>query len=805
MLISKKELGKLVALENVSTDQLALLYNNYGGLEVEEITTIVPQNKYIIGYIETIIKHPDADKLNICTVNIGSETLQIVCGAPNAAADKYVIVAPVGTIMPDGMEIARREVRGVESVGMICSLQEIGLDSKYVDERYKDGIYLFEDEKFEVGSDALKTLGFDTEVIELSITPDRADCMNYRGVAHETSALLKTPIADSIFEVEQPKGSFSIKEYVEKLDVISKNVIDYNLIAFRNVVTKPSPLWMQSFLIASGVRPISNVVDITNYVMLYLGIPLHAFDGSKLAEKQIIVREARENEQIITLDAKTRNLDLNDILITTGEEAIALAGVMGGENTEIDSNTTTVILEAAIFAPIQTRKTATKFNLRSDASQRYEKGVDSNLPKLALKLVSKLMVELAEAEVSTDILSMNVSTKSNREIAISHTELVERVGIEFTETDVLDAFNRLKFEVTTNADNYIVKAPSWRLDIQILEDLVEEVARLYGFENLPNVVPIDTSRPVFKTATRIALDRVHYKLQAQGIQEILPYTLTSPEKAVLGVDKEVLEPIKILYPLNNERSTIRTTTYSSMIDILQYHVNRMFDGVAFYEITSLYGKATERRVLSLGAYGELIPQKLYQAAVEVDFYVMKQWIESIFEYLPIHELVYKPSENNIFHPGVSADIYYHETYLGSFGKIHPLQANKLDVTNNQYLAQISIDTIMNIEKELAKKSVKYQIISNQPTIERDLAFVIERKLPVATLIETIREKAGASCTNITLFDVYTGEHIQNDKKSIALRLTFNHKTETLKSETIDEIIAEIIETAKNICKAELRQ
>lgn len=793
MLVSRKALSSLVDITDITTTKLSELYNNYGGLEVEEIKTLVPQNKYIIGKILSYEPHPNADKLNVCQVDTGVEILEIVCGAPNVAQDKYVIVAPVGTTMPNGMTIEKREVRGVASVGMLCSLQEIGLEDKYVDARYKDGIYLFEDFEVTLGADVLETLGFATEIFDLGLTPDRSDCLSYRGLAYETAALCNKKVDAQTFHYEQPAGNFSIRDYVSNLSVTSDKVTAYNLIAYKNVTIKPAPQWMQSLLIASGVRPINNVVDITNYVMLMLGLPLHAFDGDKLPQKNIVVRQATKDEKIVTLDDKVRVLAEEDIVISTGTESIALAGVMGGANTEIDATTKTVILEAAIFDPIATRKTAVKFDLRSDASLRFEKGVDSTLPTMALALTSQLMIELAGAEVSSDTLSIEQVEKMQPIITCEYQKIAQRIGVTISVEEIDDILSRLSFEFE-NKDNQevIVKSPTWRLDINIFEDVVEEVARLYGFEKLPNKLPIDVARPVFQSAKKHFLDEIHQKLQGQGLQEILTYTLSSKKNATLGQYKTDLTSVNILYPLSNDRETLRTTPYHSMIETLQYHYNRSFPQAAFYEVTDVYGEGKTYPVLSFGGYGNIVEQQLYHVSTAVDFYLLKGWLEIILKNVVPQQLNYRPTENPIFHPGVAADVYFEEIYLGTFGKIHPQTANELDCNKNLYFGEFRLNEIFNLETTLAAQAETYTIISKFPTIERDLALVTDRNLPVGELIQNVWKAAGENCVAINVFDIYTGEHIESTKKSVALKLQFNSKTETLTNEYVSQIIDAIL-------------
>ena len=793
MLVSRKDLEKLVDLSDVSTEELCELYNNYGGLEVEEVTHIVPQNNYIVGKILAFAPHPAADKLNVCQVDLGHEVVEIVCGAPNVATDKYVLVATTGTTMPNGMTIEQREIRGVTSNGMLCSLQEIGLEEKYVDNRYKAGIFFFDDYDVTVGDDALAALGFDTDVIDVSITPDRADCLSYRGLAYETAALAKKAVAPETFTFTQPAGTFSIHEYVSSLEVTTEKVLDYHLIAFRNITIKPSPAWMQRFLIANGVRPISNVVDITNYVMLLLGLPLHAFDGAKLPENKVIVRQAHANETITTLDDKERKLTEEDIVITTGAVSIALAGVMGGANTEIDEHTNVVVLEAAIFNPTSVRKTAVKFDLRSDASQRFEKGVDPTLPKLALALTSQLMIDYADAEVSEDTVSMDFVAQENPRISCEYQKIAQRIGIPLSSDDINAVLARLNFTVEqVDTIKMLVTAPTWRRDIAIFEDIVEEVARVYGFEHLPNNLPIDMARPVYKTDKMHYLDYVHSQLQGLGLQETLTYTLGTTAQATLGQYQSTLEPVSILYPLSADRETLRTTTYYSMLEVLEYHANRSFDHGAFYEMTNVYGVGTYHQVLGFAGFGNIENQKLYDLELAVDFYLLKAWFEATLQYIPKESLRYERTQNPIFHPGIAADVYLEGTFLGTFGKINPQTAKAFDFHSEFYVGEINIDTLFELEMQYKNKTERYIPVSKFPSIARDIAFIMDETMPLQALTTTIYESLGTVCKDVNVFDIYVGSHIEAGKKSVALTITFSDAEKTLTNEYVSGLVEDLL-------------
>ncbi|GBU10497.1 phenylalanine tRNA synthetase beta subunit [Erysipelotrichaceae bacterium] len=795
MLISRKKLNTLVDLTDISDNALSEKLSCYGGLEVESISQLLPNCGYIVGQVLTCGQHPDADKLNICTVDVGLEVLTIVCGAPNVAAGKFVIVALVGTTLPSGITIEKRNIRGIDSTGMLCSLQEIGLEEKFVDPRYKDGIYLFEDELVVIGTSAAAALELDTTVFDLSITPNRADCLSYRGVAYEVAALFEKKIAIEHFEKKQVLGAPKAGLQIQNCLIESDGVKNYELLVFENLVVKPSPLWMQGFLIASGMRPINNIVDITNYIMLFLGQPLHAFDANKLATDTLVVRQACELELLETLDGKMRQLTPEDIIIATPNNPIALAGVMGGKSTEIDTKTTTIAVESAIFDPVAIRKTATHFNLRSDASQRFEKGIDATVPALALALAAELLAKYANATIGNKIIIAKKSATTQQKICCSHLKLENKIGVSLEQQFIQKTLENLGCAVSFSENSYTVTPPSWRLDLHTFEDIAEEVSRIYGFDKLPNILPIDTIRPVFKTEEELELTNLHRKLQAMGLQEILTYTLAHKKKATLGAYGDVLEPLEILYPLNNERTTLKTTTYSSIIEVLQYHFNRGFQSAQFYEISDLYGSNTIKKTLSFGSFGKLLDDVLYRTSVPTDFFLLKGIVSDAFPNLAVN-FEYRTTTHEVFHPKLAADLYLENTYIGTIGKIHPSLAKDLAVSEQLYFGELNLGKIIDFAITTKANAISYQTISNQPNIERDLAFVMDKRIAIQTLLNTIWEYAGTDCQDIIVFDVYEGENIDSSLKSVSLKFRFNNRNQSLKNDEIDMLIQQILKQSK---------
>lgn len=804
MQISKMFLNRFVDIKNITDEDLENNLSCRGGLEVEVMVNFVPQVPYTIGKILTVEKHPHADKLNICLVQTEKQTLQIVCGAPNVKENAYVIVAHIGIIMPNGMKIEPREVKGVRSEGMLCSLQEIGIEEKFVPDVFKKGIYLFDEANdTHIGKKALDVLGFSDTLIDLSITPNRSDCLSYHGIAHEVSALFHREVDIKKFDAPRKKGTFKLSDFVNHLEIDDGTVKSYLLAGFKNLKVRTSPQWLQTVLIASGIRPINNIVDITNYIMLLFGTPIHAFDANKLNKKSMHVRFALPGETIVTLDNQERKLNGDDILIASSGVPVALAGIMGGANTEISSETENLIVELAVFPEKNIRNTSQRLNLRTDASQRFEKGVDARLLEKALNMLQNLLATYADAEVSEDIYEKHFETVINPIITFSHKELEQKIGTILSRQEVTKILESLSFFVVQQSDEkYAVQAPTWRLDIKIFEDVVEEIVRLYGYDKLPNAMPIDVCTPVVLSKKQKQLEKIHGQLQAQGLQEILTYTLKSSDEAERGSYQNKLLPFTILHPLNKERETLKTTNYSSMIETLMYHKNRAFLGGAFYEITDLYGKDMNKQILSIGAYGILFQQSLYQTKMDVDVFVMKGWIEYILSNVSSHKLEYIPSKNDLLHPGKSADIYIEDQYLGSFGNIHPLAARKLGVSDDLYLAELEMDVLLSYVSLVDNLMVHE--ISKFPNVERDLSFIINKKHKLATLVNVIWQAADIYCQNVEIIDIYDLGN-EEETHSVTIRLSFNNSKETLASQTVDMAIEKILGNVKNELGGYLRE
>lgn len=791
MLVSRNWLSKYADIKNVSTDELARVLSNYGGLEVEETYPLVEAQGLVVGYIESMEKHPDSDKLNVCQVILGEESSQIVCGAPNVAAGQRVIVARVGATIP-GLTIAEREIRGVASNGMICSLQELGIDAKYVDEAYRDGIYVLADDA-PIGMDALEYLHLNDEILDISLTPDRSDAMSYRGLAYEAAASCDTSMSMAEPVVD---GHFSSHDYVKGIEIESEHCSAYTATVVRNVTIGTSPYWMQAALIASGMRPINSVVDVANYVMLELGEPLHTFDMDRIASGKIVVRQGLEGEKFVTLDDQEREITVDDIMITDGTDAIALGGVMGGANTEVTAETKTILIEAALFDSTNIRKTGQRLNLRSEASSRFERGVDPNILETALKRAAELLVEIAGGEAAYDQIVVRRQDFTPRRIAITLEKIQKTMGVAITGGEVAVILRRLQFEYQQDGDRFVVVQPSRRLDIMIWQDVVEEIARIYGYDRIDAQLPVEQLVPVVPSKIEQMTTLVHTAMQGAGLQEVITYSLVNKAAAELGTHpKADLQDVTgLMMPLSEERAYMRLNLYASLMETVRYNQARNQERLAIYEVSYIYDAHDASELyLGLAMTDETVEQ--YHPLAANDFYAAKGCVEAVVaRFGSVSNLRYEPSVLDILHPGKSADVYYNETYIGSFGDVHPNVAAAHDISKT-VVGQLSLSKLLAANND-ELYAIDYHPVSKFPNISRDLAVSVARTLPVGEIIAAVTSAGGEYLLHAEVFDVYEGEHIEADKKSVAFRCHFGSSEKTLTSEEIDAAIAAILEALK---------
>ena len=761
------------------------------GNEYDMAEKFINATNLVIGQIKTCEEHPDSDHLHVCLVDVGTETLQIVCGAPNARAGIKVIVALPGAELPNDITIKKGSIRGVESNGMMCSIAELGLDNKFLTQADKDGICELGEDAI-VGEDPIKYLGYDDEVIDFELTANRGDLLSTLGLAYEVGAIYNKKVKDVDLTYnesgEDINNSFS-------LDIKTENCSLFLAKRVEDVVIKESPAFIKNRLMACGIRPINNVVDISNYVMLELGQPLHFYDADNLGNK-IVVRMAQNEEKLTTLDNIERTLDENDIVIATDEKSVGLAGVMGGLETEVVPETKNIIIESAIFDGIKVRKTSKKI-LRSEASNRFEKGLDPNRTYMAIERACTLLEKYADGKVVTGICKYDTTEKEDKKIEITYKNIVDVLGTEIENKDILDVFTKLGFTYEVDEIKAIVSVPRRRLDISIKEDLIEEVGRIYGVDNIKGKLP---TLPVKQGSYDKLTRGIRNKMVGLGLNETLSMIFLN-EKEGKKYTTDEFEVVKLLDPLSEERNALRYSMIPSMMKIYEYNKARenknvcIFEmGKGFFKKGDEYGENQKIVALMTGEYYLGLGNK-----ANVDFYIMKGVVEELLEFLGYANRYSLLMPKNIpaeFHPGQTAEINVNGEAVGIVGKIHPSVCK-----DAVYVMEINLD------KLLAKKvgKLKYKEISKFPNVKKDVAFVMNKNI-ASKDIETVIKKAGGSLlTNIEVFDVYTGENVGENEKSIAYSLTFNDSKKTLTDEEINGLFEKIITTVENKCGVTLRK
>ena len=774
---------------DVNVKQLAEDMTRVGN-EYDSAEKLINATKLIIGEIIECKEHPDSDHLHLCKVNIGKEVLDIVCGAPNARTGIKVIVALVGAELPD-KTIKKGMIRGQESNGMMCSIAELGLESKFLKPEDKDGIAELGEDAV-VGEDPIKYLGLDDGVIDFELTANRGDLLSILGMAYEIGAIYDKPVKE--VELEHSETGEDINKTFS-IDIKTDNCKMFLVKKVEDVKIKESPAFIKNRLIASGIRPINNVVDISNYVMLELGQPLHFYDADRLGNK-IVVRMAEEGEKLTTLDDIERDLSIEDIVIADATHGVGLAGVMGGFETEVEEDTKNVIIESAIFDSVKVRKTSKKI-LRSEASNRFEKGIDPKRTYMAIERACRLLEKYADGKVVTGIVKYDKTDVKDKELEIKFKDINDVLGTVIPNEEILNVFRKLGFTYTSDSEKAIVKVPSRRLDISIKEDLIEEVSRIYGVDNIEGKLPVV---PMRKGSYDKTQREIRNKMISLGLNETLSYILIN-DKEVRNYTLDEFEPLKLLDPITEDRNTLRYSMIPSLYKIYEYNNAReqkdisIFEiGKGFYKKGEVYGEDTKLCVLMTGKYLLGIENNKNN----VDFYVIKGVAEEILEYLG-YENRYsfiKEQMPKEMHPGQSAYINVNGTNVGIIGKIHP-NITKEDV----YVLEINLDELL--RKKVGK--MKYKEISKFPSIKKDLAFVVNKNMISKDIEKVIKNAGGSLLTKIEVFDVYEGSNLPEDKKSIAYSLTFLDNKKTLTDEEINNIMNKIIENVTTKCNAEIRK
>ena len=775
--------------ENIDVHELAENMTKVGN-EYDSAEKLIPATKLIIGKVLECIDHPDSDHLHCTKVDVGNEVLNIVCGAPNVRAGIKVIVAQNGAELPGDVKIKKGMIRGQESNGMICALYEIGIDKKFLSEEDKNGIHVLPADA-PVGADPIKYLKLDDAVVDFELTANRGDLLSILGMAYEVGAIYGKKV--KVPEMSHKEAGEDITKNFT-LNVKTENCKMFLVRRANNVVIKESPDFIKNRLIASGIRPINNVVDISNYVMLECGQPLHFYDSDRLGNT-IEARMAENGEKLKTLDGIDRELEDTDIVISDGKRAIGLAGVMGGYDTEIEETTKNVVIEAAIFDSVRVRKTSKKI-VRSEASNLFEKGLDPNRTYMAMERAVKLLEEYADAEIQTGMAVYDETDKSEKEVDIKVKDINDLLGTAVTEKDVLEVFEKLGFVSKVNGDVITVIIPTRRIDISIKEDLIEEVGRIYGVDNIVGKLPIIPMKmgKVNKTEREI-----RNKMISLGLNETLSYILVN-DKEVHKYTYDDFEELRLLDPMTEERNVLRYSMIPSLYKIYEYNKSHYIKDVNIFELGKGFWKKQEEYheelrlcVLMTGEYYLGIGNKK-----SVDFYVIKGVVEEVLDYLGYgnrYSFVLPKGNLKEFHPGQVAEINVNGEVVGVIGRIHP-EISKEAV----YVFEI------NLNKLLAKKvgKMKFKDISIYPTIKKDIAVILNKEVTSDEIAKVIKKATGNLLVNQEMFDLYTSEAL-GDKKSVAYSLTFGSNNKTLTDEEVNPVMEKVIEALEKNLKAELRK
>ena len=764
------------------------------GTKVEGFTELdADLDKIVIGQIDKIEKHPDADKLIICQVNIGTESVQIVTGAPNVKeGDKVPVVLDGGRVAgghdgkmtPGGIKIKKGKLRGVESCGMMCSIEELGSTREMYPEAPEYGIYIFPEDAV-VGESAIKALGLDDVVFEYEITSNRVDCYGVLGIAREAAATFQKKFCPPVVEVKgnDENASDYVKVTVEDPELCPR----YCARVVKNVKIGPSPKWMQRCLASNGIRPINNLVDITNYVMEEFGQPMHAYDLDTIANREIIVRRAGKDEKFVTLDGQERTMDENVLMICDGEKAVGIAGIMGGENSMITDDVKTVLFEAACFDGTSIRLSSKRIGLRTDASGKFEKGLDPNNAQAAIDRACQLMEELGAGEVVGGMVDVCNETREPSRVKFEPEKINKLLGTNLTKEEMLGYLGRVELAYDEKTDEIV--APTFRQDIHCNADVAEEVARFYGYDKIPMTLPTGeatTGKLPFKLRIQeVARDIAEYC----GFSEGMSYSFESPkvfDKLCIPEDSDLRKVITISNPLGEDYSIMRTSTLNGMLASLSTNYNRRNKDVRLYELGNIYlpkflpitELPDERTMFTLGMYGN------------GDFFDMKGVCEEFFEKIGMKKKVtYDPnSEKPFLHPGRQANMIYEGKVVGYLGEVHPSVADNYSIGEKAYIAVIDILDIL----EFAGFNHKYTGIAKYPAVTRDLSLVVPHAVLAGQIEEIFDQRGGNILESYQLFDIYEGAQIEKGFKSMAYSLVFRAHDKTLGENEISAAMKKIM-------------
>lgn len=764
------------------------------GSKVEEVITSGDEIQNVVtGKILEIKPHPDAEKLVVCQLNVGlEEPVQIVTGANNMKEQDIVPVALHGSLLPNGLKIKKGKLRGIVSNGMMCSEEELGIAS----EEHVHGLMILP-ENTPIGKDIKEVLGLNNAVIDFEITSNRPDCLSVVGIARETAATMNTTYT-------MPETTYSVKcnENIKdslKVEVKDKLCRRYMARGVKNIKIAESPSWMQERLIDAGVRPINNIVDITNFVMLELGQPMHAFDSRQITSGRIVVERAEDGEKFVTLDETERTLNEDVLCIKDGERNIGLAGIMGGLNSEVKEDTAAIIFESANFDGTNIRVSSQKLGLRTEASSKFEKDLDPNLAETAINRACHLVEQLNAGEVMEGTIDIYEEKLEPHTLEISSKWINDFLGTNLSKEEMKGYLDRLDLFTEVNEDTLHINVPTFRSDVNIKEDVAEEIARIYGYNNIPTTLIRSVSERGGKSKKQHLEDEVIAALMGSGLNQSISYSFVSPkvfDKIKISEDSELRNAIKIRNPLGEDYSIMRTTTIPSMMEALARNYSRNNEEARLFEIGKVYMSKEnenevpeERNVLTIGLYGD------------VDYLNLKGVVENIAEHLGVEKLSFaRESENPTFHPGKTACVNIRKELLGTLGEVHPDVAENYGIEARCYIAELNMDVLF----ANANLNKVYKVLPKFPAVTRDMALLVDDAILVQEIEDIILKQGGKMVEKVKLFDVYKGKQIPDGKKSIAYSILYRLENKTLTDEEVNKVHDKIVRTLENRLGAQLR-
>ena len=799
MKISYRWLNQYLDLSSFKVEELVSKIT-IAGVEIEAVTKLASGTNLIIGFVKETMKHPDSDHLSVCQVDIGGSVTQIVCGAKNVAANQKVIVALPGSYLPaKDLTIAKTSIRGQESNGMICSLKELGVADEYLTSAQKEGIEVLSSSAKVGDSNPLSFLGLDDIILELKPTPNRGDVYSLYSFALEVSAILDLPLIKKLDKIKLPPLTKSTYKVNSQTQLCPRFAIK----GVNNIVIKPSPLWLVNLLQSSGIRAINNVVDIGNYVMLLTGQPLHMYDANKLAKKEFVVKD-NQTTKLLALDDKAYDIKTEDIVITSNSEVIGLAGIMGGKSTMVDINTKNLAIESASFKDVVIRKTSRRLDLVSDASTRFVRGIDYTRSLYALDLAASLLVELADAKAIEETTMIGEHNLAMLAIELPLAKVNKFLGTGLTLTDLENVFKRLKFEYKVNKDGLTVQVPTYRRDIKIVNDLIEEVIRLIGFDKLNATNPASSALAGYNEY-QLQRKLIRNHLINNGINEALSYSLESRRElgdfAIISTNKNI-KTRKLLAPITEDREYLRASIIPSLLKAIHHNLNYSTKNVALFEISKIYLENGENEHLAIALTGAL-ETTLWQKKPEVDFYAIKGLVISLLEMFGIEESRYTiaavEETNKYLHPGRSFYLQIGKQIFGIVGQVHPLMEKKYDIKQTM-VAEIDLKYLLSLKTS----KLKFVNPPQYPSITRDIALVIDRKVMANDLVKQIKKVGKAIVKSAEVFDVYQGSNLGENQKSVAISITYQDSTKTLSEDNVKLVHSEILYSLETIFKAKLR-